>query len=224
MTRKELETVFNNEHNVDYLKDIYREYVLQNYLSENKAKIEKMYQEYVDSLTESSPVPTVDEEFMVEETPKDIMSFEEFIYSKIVPQIEIDENDLLNLLKKSITNYINKLFTNAISTITNMYPEHEQMTWDQQEQEARAYLNDPDNADVILIKNIAEVRGLKLRELAGKIVEKANAYKNLVSLAIGYRQKAEDMLESATDMSSFEAVVEELEKNKNKFYEIVNAQ
>lgn len=84
----------------------------------------------------------------------------------------------------------------ALNSLTLTYPDKELLTFDKQEQEARAYLAGDISVSTDHIKAIAEGRGIPLDTLVSKIIAKANAFSVLSGMLIGLRQKYEDQLEA----------------------------
>ncbi len=135
--------------------------------------------------------------------------------------LKIDMDQFVPFIKPYMVKLVNVEFSKAMNAITNKYPEHEQMTWDQQEQEARAYKADPKNAKTPLISNIAKARGIDLDTLADKIIAKAEAYKQAAGLAIGYRQEAEGVISTIATYEDYQKVVAGLEAKRDLFYKVV---
>ena len=86
-------------------------------------------------------------------------------------------------------------FQEALKQLTAVYPEREVMTFERQEQEARAYLAG-DDSNISHIEAIANARGITIEELADKIVRKADAFAIASGSLIGQRQQYEDQLEA----------------------------
>lgn len=99
--------------------------------------------------------------------------------------IKTERNDNSYLLSKA-----NADFETAISSLTSSIPTMEISTWTKQESEARAYLLDS-NASTPFMDAICTSRGVDKSYLAGKIIEKADAYAVAVGTLTGIRQKLE---------------------------------
>ena len=99
--------------------------------------------------------------------------------------VKTERNDKVYLLNK-----VNADFETAISSLTSSTPTSEISTWTKQEQEARAYLLDS-NASTPFMDAICTSRGVDKSYLAGKIIEKADAYAVAVGTLTGVRQKLE---------------------------------
>ena len=87
----------------------------------------------------------------------------------------------------------NSLYSKAVYELTKDTPKDEQATWTKQEAQARAWLVDP-LGEYILIRGIANKRGVPLDILVAKIIEKSNKLEELLGDLTGLRQKAEDEL------------------------------
>jgi len=94
----------------------------------------------------------------------------------------------------------------ALSSLTASYPPGELQSWPQQVQEAAGLLLDPPAA-APLLSAIAEVRGLTVAELAGRVQEKAVSYAAYSGAIIGKRQAAEDLLDKADTLEEVGAIV-----------------
>lgn len=103
---------------------------------------------------------------------------------------------------------INSLYNNATSSLVSTYPSTELLTFDKQEQEARAWLAD-DTVSTPLIDALALGRGIDKAELVRRIIAKADAFAVATGYLTGQRQGYEDMLDSATTAKEVEAIVPE---------------
>jgi len=88
-----------------------------------------------------------------------------------------------------------KIFKNKVTQLKFGYQEEEILSWDQQSTEAKAYLSDND-ASVPLIEKMSENRKLDLLQLANRIIEKNNFFKNAYGDILGKYQKNNDILDS----------------------------
>lgn len=138
--------------------------------------------------------------------------------------LKVDMNEFVNFIKPYMFKLVNVEFDEAMNVVTKAYPEHEQLTWDQQEREARAYKANPQTAKTPLISKIAKTRGIDLATLANKIIEKADNYKTIVGAAIGYRQDAHSLIESIKTYDNYKEIISELEAKKDIFYKIVKGE
>ena len=103
---------------------------------------------------------------------------------------------------------INSLYDAATSSLVATYPSTELLTFDKQEQEARAWLAD-DTVATPLIDALALGRGIDKAELVRRIIAKADAFAVATGYLTGQRQGYEDMLDSATTVEEVEAIVPE---------------
>lgn len=128
----------------------------------------------------------------------------------------IPMSDMIKTNKKYYLNMASVTFEQAISMITTAYPKHEQKTWDKQEIEAKAYLAN-NTTPTPLLDGIVLVRGVNKDLLVSKIIEKADAFTTLSGIAIGYRQKAEDILMTVTDITSLNEALSTLTTDRKNF-------
>ncbi|MBY6111233.1 hypothetical protein KUV74_12595 [Halomonas sp. DP1Y21-3] len=100
---------------------------------------------------------------------------------------------------------INTAYEAELASIRSEYPESEQMTWDKQEREARAFLADSSTATP-LMDAMATGRGMDKTELATRIIAKADAWMQASGLATGRRQALEDQVKAAETLEAVEAI------------------
>lgn len=86
---------------------------------------------------------------------------------------------------------VNAEYTRRMGAIADDYPLHERESWPVQLQEARELQSDPD-AVTPWIDLCAAQRGMTREELAGRIVAKDLAYREVSGFLTGVRQKHED--------------------------------
>lgn len=101
---------------------------------------------------------------------------------------------------------LNAAYQKAIAEMTPGYPEAEKLSFDKQEQEARAWLAD-DTALTPFVDALAAGRGMEKAELVRRIILKANAFALASGSLTGQRQRYEDMLEAAQDAEAVAAIV-----------------
>lgn len=94
----------------------------------------------------------------------------------------------------------------ALADLTSTYPPGELQSWPQQVREAAAFLLDPPGP-TLLLSAIAEVRGLTVADLAGRVQAKAEGYAAYSGAIIGKRQAAEDLLDEAETPEEVSAIV-----------------
>jgi len=157
-------------------------------------------------------IPSLDlyRETVIKEYIENINSFKE----------SLDYNEYINLVKPIVIEVINEEFNKAMSLLVKMYPNHERETWPQQKAEAEKYLADS-SSDTPLLDSISEIRGIDKTLLANKIMEKAQAYETISGKAIGFRQKAEDLIDNVTDLDSLKSTFDTLLNYKNVFYSLL---
>ncbi len=112
----------------------------------------------------------------------------------------------LDELKAIKLNEINILYQQSIATLTPTYPDDERLTFDKQEQEARAWLAD-NSTSTPFIDALAAGRQMNKAELVGRIIAKADAFAIASGLLTGQRQRYEDMLDAASTADAVAAIV-----------------
>lgn len=93
---------------------------------------------------------------------------------------------------------INAACENELASLQSTYPQSEVLSWDKQEREARAFVENP-VSPVPLISALAAAREVDPADLADWIILKADAYTDAVGSALGKRQKLEGQLAVLTD-------------------------
>ena len=94
----------------------------------------------------------------------------------------------------------------ALAPLSAEYPYKEQLSFQRQEQEARALVEDP-SAPAPLLTAIATARGIGTTELALKVIAKADATTAATGTVIGEAQKDKDRLEAAQSVEDVQAIV-----------------
>lgn len=133
-------------------------------------------------------------------------------YIKEHPEVVTDEpstpEPTLEEIKILKLGEINSAYNAATASLVATYPSTELLTFDKQEQEARAW--DADNTtSTPLIDALALGRGIDKAELVRRIIAKADAFATATGYLTGQRQKYEDQLEAATTKEEIEAIVPE---------------
>lgn len=95
---------------------------------------------------------------------------------------------------------INQAYSDAVIQLVADTPDFERESWPKQELEARAWLSD-NVSPTPYIDVMSAARGVQREYLIGKIVEKADMYKQAHALLTGQRQAKEDAL-NALDKST----------------------
>ena len=111
------------------------------------------------------------------------------------------------LVKPLLLARVNHRSEAALKVIRDQYPDYEQLSWDKQESQARAWLAEPSTVTP-LIDAIAEHRQLDKTELCQRIVAKAVAYESAVGAVIGDRQAQEDRLAEVTTWPALIALIQ----------------
>ena len=109
-------------------------------------------------------------------------------------------------LKIEKLNEINAAYQQAIATLTPTYPDDERLTFDKQEQEARAWLAD-NSTPTPFVDALAAGRQMDKSELVGRIIAKADAFALASGSLTGQRQRYEDMLDVAETAEDVAAIV-----------------
>ena len=138
-------------------------------------------------------------------------------YAKLNPNKVTDEQphvltfDELKAIKLS---EINSKYNEATSSLISTYPSTELLSFDKQEQEARAWLKD-NNIETPLIDALAEGRQIDKADLVNRIINKSDLFAIQTGYLTGQRQHYEDQLELATTKEEIEAIIPEY-----KYYEV----
>lgn len=101
---------------------------------------------------------------------------------------------------------INNAYQQAIATLTPTYPDDERLTFDKQEQEARAWLADS-STPTPFVDALAAGRQMEKAELVSRIIAKADAFALASGSLTGQRQRYEDMLDVAETADAVAAIV-----------------
>lgn len=112
----------------------------------------------------------------------------------------------LDELKAIKLNEINILYQQSIATLTPTYPDDERLTFDKQEQEARAWLAD-NSTSTPFIDALATGRQMDKAELVSRIIAKADAFALTSGSLTGQRQRYEDLLDVAETADAVAAIV-----------------
>ena len=100
---------------------------------------------------------------------------------------------------------INAACERVMAAVTAGYPQSELLTFDKQEQEARAYTADA-GASVPLLSALAASRGLALAELVRRVIVTADAFAAVSGVVVGQRQALEDRLALAATVAEVDAI------------------
>ena len=129
-------------------------------------------------------------------------------YSAHVESGNIVLGTALKSYKVTKLNEINTAYQQAIADLTPTYPDDERLTFDKQEQEARAWLAD-NSASTPFVDALAVGRQMNKAELVSRIIAKADAFAIASGLLTGQRQRYEDLLKDAQDAEAVKAIVPE---------------
>ena len=121
--------------------------------------------------------------------------------------LEAPEKDLDTLRSDKLLE-INGKYDAATSSIVSTYPSTELLTFDKQEQEARAY-SDDHSASTPFLSGLANARGITLDDLVGRVIRKSEAFASAVATLTGQRQRYEDQLNAAMTAEEITAIVPE---------------
>lgn len=116
-------------------------------------------------------------------------------------------NSIENVKARKL-NEINSLYQQAIATLTPTYPNDERLTFDKQEQEARAWLAD-NSTSTPFIDALAAGRQMDKTELVNRIIVKADVFAIASGLLTGQRQRYEDLLDAANTVEDVAAIIPE---------------
>ncbi len=106
--------------------------------------------------------------------------------------------ELLTEMKEIKLIEINKAYENAILAVQTEYiPQYEMLSFETQERESIAYKNSnyQDTSTCPFMQAIATARGMDLRTLCDKAIEKATLYRQASGALIGKRQCLQDRIE-----------------------------
>lgn len=123
-----------------------------------------------------------------------------------VTHTQEEEAERLKSLKARKLAEINSAYQQAIATLTPTYPDDERLTFDKQEQEARAWLAD-DSTSTPFVDALAAGRQMDKAELVSRIIAKADAFALASGSLTGQRQRYEDLLDDAETADAVEAIV-----------------
>lgn len=116
------------------------------------------------------------------------------------------ENFDLETLKAIKRAEINAHYENTAQAIlVSQYPPSEAQTWSIQEKEAKEWQANNDVKTPFLTQ-LAKSRGIEKRTLALNVLDKAKAYTTEIAKLTGRRQKCEDEIEAARDISTLDSI------------------
>ncbi|RTJ16188.1 hypothetical protein C3H85_02465 [Campylobacter jejuni] len=118
--------------------------------------------------------------------------------------------ELLTEMKTIKLIEINKAYENAILTVQKDYiPASEMLSFEAQERESIAYKNSnyQDTSLCPFMQTIATARGIDLRTLCDKAIEKATLYRQASGSLIGKRQGLQDRVELVQSLDELNLIV-----------------
>ncbi|RTJ56084.1 hypothetical protein [Campylobacter jejuni] len=118
--------------------------------------------------------------------------------------------ELLTEMKTIKLIEINKAYENAILTVQKDYiPASEMLSFEAQERESIAYKNSnyQDTSLCPFMQTIATARGIDLRTLCDKAIEKATLYRQASGALIGKRQGLQDRVELVQSLDELNLIV-----------------
>lgn len=118
--------------------------------------------------------------------------------------------ELLTEMKTIKLIEINKAYENAILTVQKDYiPQSEMLSFETQERESLAYKNSnyQDTSLCPFMQAIATARGMDLRTLCDKAIEKATLYRQASGALIGKRQGLQDRVELVQSLDELNLIV-----------------
>lgn len=122
--------------------------------------------------------------------------------------IEAASQPELSEQKKIRLELVNSAYENAVSSLVSTYPITELLTFDKQEQEARAWQAD-NTVSTPLIDALAQGRDMDKSELVSRIIAKADVFAVATGYLTGQRQKYEDQIDAAATAEEVAAIVTE---------------
>lgn len=129
--------------------------------------------------------------------PERSVSSDEVTYT--YPVVERDAGEVLEEQRTAAMERVNNGYQAELSAVLSTYPESETLTWDKQDQEARAWAADSSAATPHL-DAIAAGRGMGKAELVSRILAKSDAWIQASGSATGKRQALEDQVGAATSL------------------------
>lgn len=128
--------------------------------------------------------------------------------------LALSGSELLTEMKAIKLIEINKAYENAILKVQTEYiPQTEMLSFETQERESIAYKNSnyQDTSLCPFMQAIATARGMDLRTLCDKAIEKATLYRQASGALIGKRQGLQDRVELAQSLDELNLITWENE-------------
>ncbi|HEA7233021.1 TPA: hypothetical protein RXK08_001395 [Campylobacter coli] len=127
----------------------------------------------------------------------------------------LSDKELLTELKAIKLIEINKAYESAILKVqTEHIPQSEMLSFETQERESIAYKNSnyQDTSLCPFMQTIATARGIDLRTLCDKAIEKATLYRQASGALIGKRQGLQDRVEMVQSLDELDLITLENEE------------
>ena len=159
--------------------------------------------EYIDDITEDEikQGTKVVKEYCIANNELDLLK-------QYLPLV-LNDTELLTELKAIKLIEINKAYENAILSVQREHiPQTEMLSFETQERESKAY-KDSGYTDTSLcpfMQSIATVRGVDLKPLCDKALEKATLYRQASGMLIGKRQRLQDRIEQVQTKEDLESI------------------
>lgn len=122
----------------------------------------------------------------------------------------LSDTELLTELKALKLTEINNAYENAILAVQREYiPQTEMLSFETQERESKSY-KDSGYTDASLcpfMQSIATTRGVDLKTLCDKALEKATLYRQASGMLIGKRQGLQDRIEQVATKEELENIL-----------------
>lgn len=116
------------------------------------------------------------------------------------------EGFTLETLKAIKRAEINAHYENTAQAIlVSQYPPSEAQTWSIQEKEAKEWQAN-NEVKTLFLTQLAKSRGIEKRTLALNVLDKAKAYTTEIAKLTGRRQKCEDEIEAAREISELDSI------------------
>ena len=115
-------------------------------------------------------------------------------------------SDNLEQAKKALLEDIIIASDGFMSPLRLAYPDHERMSWERQEREARALMDDP-LAEAPLLESLSSARGIPLEEMAQKVIDKVDTYTEALQIVLGEQQRCETLVKSAATLDDLNTVI-----------------
>lgn len=123
------------------------------------------------------------------------------IYAKA--KLEAFDLETLKAIKRA---EINAHYENTAQAIlVSQYPPSEAQTWSIQEKEAKEWQAN-NSVKTPFLTQLAKSRGIEKRTLALNVLDKAKVYTTELAKLTGRRQKCEDEIEAADDISTLDSI------------------